>query len=990
MRPHRLALSAFGAFAGMVEVDFDALAGGGVFLLHGDTGAGKSTLLDAIGFALYGQVPGERGTARRLRSDHADAAARTEVSVEATVGGRRIRVTRSPEQARAKRRGSGTTTEPAKVLLERWEPAGWTTLSTRVGEADQEIADLIGMSADQFFQVILLPQGEFARFLRAPSEERRMLLERLFDSGRFGRVEDWLAARRREANQAVEARRDEIAVQAALIAQIAEIEPPDCLPDRVWATDLACQHRAAVANAERVLAVAAAAAQAAGAAAEATRALAGRQQRRRQAELRGAELAATAPEVEDLVAQLHRAGAAAGLDPLLAGCTQATAAVAAATATVATTDAAVVACGGEVSESLEALRATAGAQQRRHGALLGLRHMVDSALADEAAGAAATTRAAAERDRAAAATESIESLVATRAARLAQRAASCTAAAALPRAQRRAGLLAEAAITHARLAESDSAAVRLHSNHLDARERWQALVEVHHQIRRARFDSMVAELAARLTDGAPCPVCGSIDHPDTAQLRSQRVGVDEEEAAATAAESAREQAEGVGREWSGAAATAEADRRRLAELLDQLGDESGGVDRLAESARSAGEARDELAARSADLPTIEGDLAELDEALAAAGTTRAGAEQEAAAHAREADNCLARAGAARAGLVAQLGGAPDLAGALRAAEALAEACTAAAEARAEMARARAEADRATALATAAALTAGFADLAHAAAAVREPVWRAAAETRIREHHDAAAGAAALLADPDLDVATEPPVDIEGPAAAAARGASEHDRAVAELAHARRRVAELDRKVPILSKLLEALPELERRAATIRGLADLTAGQGANSRRMTLSAFVLAARLEEIAAVAGQRLLHMTGGRYSLVHTDVGRGTRRCGLGLLARDNWTAVDRDTATLSGGETFLASLALALALADVVSAESGGTRLESLFVDEGFGSLDENSLDEVMDVLDGLREGGRVVGIVSHVAELRQRVTTQLHVRKHETGSTVETVA
>src|SRR6201995_980493 len=211
MRPHRLRVTAFGAFGGTVEVSFDDLACSGLFLLHGETGAGKSTLLDAIGFALYGRVPGERGAARRLRSDHAGVGARTEVSLEATVGGRRIRVTRSPEQARAKKRGDGETKEQAKVLLEQLDPTGWTALSTRVGEADQEIADLMGMSADQFFQVILLPQGEFARFLRAPSEKRADLLQRLFDAGRFGRVEDWLAARRREVNQAVDDQRDAIA-----------------------------------------------------------------------------------------------------------------------------------------------------------------------------------------------------------------------------------------------------------------------------------------------------------------------------------------------------------------------------------------------------------------------------------------------------------------------------------------------------------------------------------------------------------------------------------------------------------------------------------------------------------------------------------------------------------------------------------------------------------------------------------------------------------
>jgi exonuclease SbcC len=154
--------------------------------------------------------------------------------------------------------------------------------------------------------------------------------------------------------------------------------------------------------------------------------------------------------------------------------------------------------------------------------------------------------------------------------------------------------------------------------------------------------------------------------------------------------------------------------------------------------------------------------------------------------------------------------------------------------------------------------------------------------------------------------------------------------------------------------------------------------------MTLSSFVLAARLEEVAAAASERLLRMTAGRYSLVHTDARRGGGRSGLGLLACDGWTGVDRDTSTLSGGEIFLASLALALGLADVVTAEAGGARIEALFVDEGFGSLDEDTLEEVMTVLDSLREGGRMVGIVSHVAELRQRIPAQVRVRKGQAGS------
>ena len=191
-------------------------------------------------------------------------------------------------------------------------------------------------------------------------------------------------------------------------------------------------------------------------------------------------------------------------------------------------------------------------------------------------------------------------------------------------------------------------------------------------------------------------------------------------------------------------------------------------------------------------------------------------------------------------------------------------------------------------------------------------------------------------------------------------------------------------------VLAALEPLRERAEEARQLADLAAGLGANQYRMTLSSFVLAARLEEVAKAASERLRTMTAGRFTLVHTDTRRGGGKAGLGLLACDAWTGVDRDTSTLSGGETFLASLALALGLADVVTAEAAGTPMEALFVDEGFGTLDEDTLDEVMNVLDGLRAGGRIVGIVSHVAELRQRIPAQVHVRKGHHGSHVTVTA
>jgi exonuclease SbcC len=266
-----------------------------LFLLHGDTGAGKTTLLDALGFALYGAVPGERGKAGRLRSDHAPPELRTEVRLEVTLGGRRLRITRSPQQARAKR-GGGTTTEPAKVLLEERVGGAWTTVSTRIAEAADEVLALLGMSAEQFFQVVLLPQGEFAAFLKARSDKRGELLERLFGTERFGAVEDWLARRRVASSGEVAAARSRVQLCAARVAQAAGVDEPD--PGRLepagpeptrgepvtgapaWAEVLRDQAAARAATTERAVAERVVRQRAARAAAEAATALSTAQRRR--------------------------------------------------------------------------------------------------------------------------------------------------------------------------------------------------------------------------------------------------------------------------------------------------------------------------------------------------------------------------------------------------------------------------------------------------------------------------------------------------------------------------------------------------------------------------------------------------------------------------------------------------------------------------------------------------------------------------------------
>jgi exonuclease SbcC len=203
MRLHHLQMTAFGPFAGTVEVDFDELSAGGVFLLTGATGAGKTSVLDAVCFALYGQVPGDRGGARHLRSDHASPGVAPRVVLEASIAERTFRFTRSPAWSRAKRRGSGETRVQAHVVVEERRDGSWVGLTSRLDDAGHLVGDLLGMTAAQFTQVAMLPQGRFQAFLRASSSERHGVLQKLFRTDRFEQIEHWLVDRRGEARRAL-------------------------------------------------------------------------------------------------------------------------------------------------------------------------------------------------------------------------------------------------------------------------------------------------------------------------------------------------------------------------------------------------------------------------------------------------------------------------------------------------------------------------------------------------------------------------------------------------------------------------------------------------------------------------------------------------------------------------------------------------------------------------------------------------------------------
>jgi exonuclease SbcC len=1032
MRPHRLRVTAFGAFAGTEEVRFDELEG--LFLLHGETGAGKTTLLDAIAFALYGKVPGVRGKAKRLRSDHAAAEVRTEVQLEATVGGRRLRITRRPDQERPKKSGTGTTKEHASVILEETvlpRPAGpdrppggfggWEVKSTRVGEADAEILDLMGMSADQFFQVVLLPQGEFAQFLHAGADARAELLQKLFGTDRFRAVENWLAERRRTTAAAVSSATEHVNQLMARVSQVADIPVPDEVPDPgAWAAGLAEATAARRDEAAGVVAERKAKLDEARAAKAGADQLADRQRRRGDALRRQAELDAAAGAIADLRAQAGAAARAAEVAPVLEAAERAVKAAEDARRTEEHARAAIPADREDLrTAGLADLRAAGEEQQERLGRLDALRAVARQAADEEKAADAARKRAAWLDAELAVIHAEATGRQANRPGAAEARDAAGRAAEALPSAQASADSARRVATDAVALVTEHGTRQRLQEDHLATREKALGLREDAGRLREARIDGMRAELAASLEDGAPCPVCGSLHHPDPVEPTFEPVSREREEEAYAAADKAAGVADEAGQQVAAADAKIADLTRRLTDAgwpapEDTTALTAAAREATADAARLETEAA-ELKATAAALSDLQRALDDLDKAIADAERKQTEAGEQRTAALTEADGAATRAAEARQTLTGQLGGAPGLEAALSATRSLADTLASAADAAEETARTAAEAREEQDRAVTAARDAGFGEpsarepsarepsaressagesgqpaVDAARDAFRKPKWRTETAKRIEQHDTDIKAVASQLADPDLDVPLDPPAPVAERADAARDAQRAHDEAVDAHGRAQHTAEQLRLLRPQLTEALSALEPLQERADQARRLADLAGGLGANLYKMTLSSFVLAARLEEVAAAASQRLLTMTAGRYTLVHTDARKGGGRAGLGLLACDAWTGLDRDTSTLSGGETFLASLALALGLADVVTQESAGTPMEALFVDEGFGTLDEETLEEVMNVLDGLRAGGRIVGIVSHVTELRQRIPAQVHVRKGHHGSHVDVTA
>lgn len=1019
MRLHTLTVTAFGPFPREVAVDFDEVCSAGLFLIHGATGAGKTSLLDAICFALFADVPGAR-TRRGLASDHVVEGARPGVALDFTAGGRRLRIGRSPEFSRPKRRGTGSTRVPAAVALEEWSEGSWRAVSTRHDEVAEVLDDVLGMGLTQFAKVVVLPQGDVTAFLRASPEDRRALLERLFDISTFTGVEDWLSTERRRCAAEVDA------LSGALDRELDRFEdnlvvdeappwrdlPIEELPEAL------CAHVAAVEDAVLSLLGAADAASS-----ELTRTAEVLSQAQLTLQDRERGLRARSVHAEALGRRDEIAAMRVALERSVA-----------ADAMAGHLDALDVARADEERHrrELRAARVAAGlvtgddpaaasparadlddlsAEEARVAELCELIHRGDLVASDlvhaSRAWDAAESGVVTARESVWAAERSLTDLCAQR----------DEAQAGVEAARQTLGETEEAAAAHAAAESAFAAAARAcrltaqvealtKAQEADtprvvaARERLLAAQEAAIELRQRRLDGMAAELAAALSDGVACPVCGSVDHPFAA-VAGAKVTPEEVEVAEETLSAARD-------------ALGELERRvtarleRIATLEEHLGDDArrdpaelaraeaeaaAAVARASTAQRALPAGRSDLAARVSMLERLAGSAALAETELAGARATLAAALEARDGHEATIAELRRRHGDCPCGA-----GADEGTPALEIHRMHVERCAAMEAVLASSGRLAAAVTRRRdreAAAREAATSRGFDGLDDARAARLEPGVTDRLRARVADHEQLLAVTAATLSEEAVAAAMAAPApDVEGTRAAERAARTALRQAHSAHAAAEAGLAALRSLQGPVGDLVVRLSQARERARDVKELADAATGVGGgNAYRMRLSSFVLAARLEKVVALANERLQRMGSSRYLLEHSDARvSGGARSGLDLRVLDQWTGRTRETASLSGGESFMVSLALALGLADAVREEAGGYDLGTLFIDEGFGSLDEDSLEQVMGVLDGLREGGRAVGVVSHVLDLRARITHQVVVEKTPTGSdvTVRTVA
>ena len=875
MKPVKVTLSAFGPYAGTTEIDFSLLGENGLFLIAGDTGAGKTTIFDAISFALYGEAAGgkERRKSKSFRSDYATPRTETFVELTFTHKGQTWTILRNPEYIRAKRSGEGTTTQTANAEMR--------CLETReefygLQEVNSKVHELLGLTQDQFTQTVMIAQGDFLKILNAPSDERKKLFQKLFNTGLYESVRFKL----QDMNSACNKERETLDTMIAMAA--GKIKADSSFPEM----ELLQQYCTDPKYAELLLDVL-------------DRLITAEKQEQSSAAAKKDEIDR---QRQAAAIQLENGKALNQLFEEQRKCN-------AALATLLEQQSAV----DEQQQALTRARKAQLLQPTRvllkslENQLKTQQQKLQEAETVLAKASAQLPEAEQQMNTAAAHQDEVDGLL------------------------QQARLLNDAIPLLKELDKQKKEHKRLQTELVALTADSRKADEAYIAAKESYYLSRAGFLAAALEPGKPCPVCGAVEHPQPAALTASAVTREELEAAESHRKKAESKLNDASTQLTTLAKLMEDTQKRLAALdLNENETDRSVSAKVRELNQQAQLYREQIEQSRKKLQNLHLQIRETE-----------GKVQSLRKEAEETSGKLI-------------------------------------DQQAQFAAGLAEH--------------GFADARDFELAVMTDAAMTQLETAIRKHHeqkqslsDQASQLAEKLQGKEMvDLAA-----LESQQSALSSALKAADTAEKDVAEKVRLHEGAHRDIQAACRQRK---RKEEHWAVVRDLYDCCSGKAGSNRRakLTFEAYVQQYYFKQVVAAANKRLTVLTDGMFILRCKESAEDrVHQSGLDLDVLDRSTGHWRDVSTLSGGESFLASLALALGLSDVVQGQSGAIRMEAMFIDEGFGTLDENALRNSLRVLNDLADGKRLVGIISHVQDLEEKIDRQIVVSKTLRGSAISIV-
>lgn len=1008
MKPICLEMNAFGPYAGRQIIDFRLLRDRKLFLIYGPTGAGKTTVLDAICYALYGDTSGNTRTGANMRSEYASPEQTTYVTFTFAIGLKTYRIERQPEQEIAKKRGTGLKIESASAVLYELCDDGTDKAVLASKMVTPAVEQLLGFKSEQFRQVVLLPQGDFRKLLLANSNDRQQIMQVLFHTERYSRFQELVKQRHDEVKEkytAIQYKIDQYLqtndvaqedslewLRQDLLAQQKKIEAEKktALASRD-AYQQVVQHAQVLADHWRVLK-------------HNRKEREGLQQQQEMMEkrrslieqLKKAQLLA---EPCRTLEEIQRQGIAAGkaLEEAAAKSKQAAAAL----RDIAAYQHALEAQQEDMRKERERIVQLHGYVEKAHECTeLGKQYDMLQKKSQEAALRLQHILSQKEDCKKAieAAAPIVEKQQQLFVALEKNKGEEKNLRDRLQQEQHIDQLMTTISRTQKQMTEAVQAYTK------QQQQAQQDAVD-YESVQTLFLQGQAALLAQGLKEGSPCPVCGSREHPQPAAAAAhlpQKEDVERRKHIAATSEKGRQQAAGAVQKLEAVLA----EQQRQYKLLRSAYAEEGSVAEWAQRLADKKAAGAVLESAAAQTKQMQKQLQERQSEL------KQWEEQETAARssAEEARLHFARTAEAKQRAENEL---PEI---YRIEQTLRQDIQ-----RLEMKVTDYEKKTATARENLTAaqkadagyqeqvrlltqqvetlrnqysesmeglkkrvVQAGFATVQECRMLQNDIPRLPEEEKQLARYEQLLQQTAGRISQEEAAIGQEPEPDVERYAKELQAKNQIWQQLSDQEAAVRSRYDTLKKGLGQLQSWHAEQAALTEQYKTVGSLYDLVSGKvtGINFER-----YILGALLDEVLRAANLRLGDMSRRRYQLQrsHTWEDKRIKQIGLDIEVFDNYTGYARPANTLSGGETFLASLALALGLADVVQAYSGGIHLDTIFIDEGFGTLDAETLDFALKALLDLRQDGRLVGIISHVPELRERIDTRLAVQKTDRGST-----